>query len=573
MSGVVIVLISVGVSLGFWSALGFSATLIIVEVVPFLTLAVGVDNIFILVHSFEETYHSNLDVTARLSMVMGEVGPSVLLCSFSETVAFAIGSMSSMPAVKTFALFAAGAVFVDFLLQITVFASLLALDARRSENRRCDCMPCVEFDIEEQPHSPSRIAVITKKMADVITRPIPAIFILFFSVLMLAFGLVGMLNISIGLNQQLAFPTNSYINDYFNAINEYLEVGAPVYFVVQGNNFTNISDQNLVCGGQPGCSQNSIVSQAYLASVNPNVSRIALPVSSWIDDYIDWIQPNADCCRIFTETVTVGNTTYYPGDFCTSMLGTTFRNQYCAESCPNVPSCGRPSGDVFSEYLPFFLEDVPNINCAKAGHAAYGSAVLDNNQNYTLISSFMTYHTKLVSSDDFVDALKQARALTDKVSADTGIQVFPYSIFYVYYEQYLTIIGDSLLGVGVSVGAILVITSLLLGSFWAGTIITLIIIMILVDMLGVMYLWNIDLNAISLVNLIMAVGISVEFVAHITRAFCLAPGSHQQRAHHALAKMGSNVVSGIMCTKFAGIVVLAFSVSQIFEVCCRVQCN
>ena len=45
--------------------------------------------------------------------------------------------------------------------------------------------------------------------------------------------------------------------------------------------------------------------------------------------------------------------------------------------------------------------------------------------------------------------------------------------------------------------------------------------MIIVDMLGVMYLWQIPLNAISLVNLIMGVGISVEFVAHITRAFCI----------------------------------------------------
>ncbi len=126
-----------------------------------------------------------------------------------------------------------------------------------------------------------------------------------------------------------------------------------------------------------------------------------------------------------------------------------------------------------------------------------------------------------MTSSDFVDGLKNARKITDQVQQATGLSVFPYSIFYVYYEQYLSIVDDSLLGIGVSMGAILVITSLLLGSFWAGTIITMTIAMIVVDMLGVMYLWGIDLNAISLVNLIMAVGISVEFVAHITRAFCL----------------------------------------------------
>lgn len=51
--GVAVVLLSVLSSLGFFFYLGIPATLIIVEVVPFLVLAVGVDNIFILVQSFQ----------------------------------------------------------------------------------------------------------------------------------------------------------------------------------------------------------------------------------------------------------------------------------------------------------------------------------------------------------------------------------------------------------------------------------------------------------------------------------------------------------------------------------------
>jgi len=50
--GVLIVLMSVVSSIGFFSYLRIPATLIIIEVVPFLVLAVGVDNIFILVHSY-----------------------------------------------------------------------------------------------------------------------------------------------------------------------------------------------------------------------------------------------------------------------------------------------------------------------------------------------------------------------------------------------------------------------------------------------------------------------------------------------------------------------------------------
>jgi len=38
-----------------------------------------------------------------------------------------------MPAVKVFSLYAAMAVLIDFLLQISCFVSILALDARRQE--------------------------------------------------------------------------------------------------------------------------------------------------------------------------------------------------------------------------------------------------------------------------------------------------------------------------------------------------------------------------------------------------------------------------------------------------------
>ena len=48
-------------------------------------------------------------------------------------------------------------------------------------------------------------------------------------------------------------------------------------------------------------------------------------------------------------------------------------------------------------------------------------------------------------------------------------------------------------------------------------VILLVIVMILTDMFGLMYWWSIQLNAVSLVNLVMAVGISVEFCSHITR--------------------------------------------------------
>lgn len=58
MSGVLIVLASVASSLGIFSYFRIPATLIIIEVIPFLVLAVGVDNIFILVQGYQVSCYS-----------------------------------------------------------------------------------------------------------------------------------------------------------------------------------------------------------------------------------------------------------------------------------------------------------------------------------------------------------------------------------------------------------------------------------------------------------------------------------------------------------------------------------
>ena len=78
------------------------------------------------------------------------------------------------------------------------------------------------------------------------------------------------------------------------------------------------------------------------------------------------------------------------------------------------------------------------------------------------------------------------------------------SVFYVYYEQYLTVVHDAIINLSLSTGAIFVVTFILLGfDLWSSLIIVMTILMILASMLGMMYLWDITLNAVSLVNLVM----------------------------------------------------------------------
>merc|ERR1712241_757794 len=94
-------------------------------------------------------------------------------------------------------------------------------------------------------------------------------------------------------------------------------------------------------------------------------------------------------------------------------------------------------------------------------------------------------------------------------------------------------------------------------------IMTLVITMVLADMFGMMYIWNIQLNGVSQINLVVSVGIAVEFCSHVTKAFT---ETKVERVKITLVKMGSVVLSGCTLTNVAGITVLAFAQSQLFEV-------
>ena len=173
---ILLVILSVSSSVGLFSFLGVKVTLIIAEVIPFLVLAVGVDNVFILVHELDrqnflhgpnaapqdyqgpgfsaamsptnshrspfDSTHDEIDTASmplyltaeeRVARTLAKMGPSILLSTITETVAFGLGALVPMPAVRNFALYAAGSVLLNAILQITVFVSAMSLDLKRFE--------------------------------------------------------------------------------------------------------------------------------------------------------------------------------------------------------------------------------------------------------------------------------------------------------------------------------------------------------------------------------------------------------------------------------------------------------
>jgi Niemann-Pick C1 protein len=292
----------------------------------------------------------------------------------------------------------------------------------------------------------------------------------------------------------------------------------------------------MICASA-GCSPQSMANQLGFASLHPSDTRIAQIGTPWLDDYYDWLRHRGatPCCRLYNTT----------GQFCSTNAPQSAKCHICTRGTTRESL----TENEFKQFLPYFLKDNPNLRCAKGGHAAHGSSVALSDEDKTVETShIMGYHSLLISSNDFIEAMQQAYILTDNItrtlqSAGYDVEVFPYSIFYVFYEQYLTIWHDALMNLSISVAAIFVVTFILLGfDITSAFIITLTIAMITCDMIAMMYIWNIEMNAISLVNLVMSIGISLEFCAHICRDFILsAKGSRLKRAEKALAHMGSSV--------------------------------
>ncbi|EGW08630.1 NPC1-like intracellular cholesterol transporter 1 [Cricetulus griseus] len=568
LGGVAVVLGAVVAAMGFYSYLGVPSSLVIIQVVPFLVLAVGADNIFIFVLEYQRLpRRPGEQREAHIGRALGSVAPSMLLCSLSEAICFFLGALTPMPAVRTFALTAGLAIILDFLLQMTAFVALLSLDSKRQEASRPDILCCLSPRKLPPPEQKEGLLLrfFRKIYAPFLLHRFirPAVLLLFLA--LFGANLYLMCHISVGLDQELALPEDSYLIDYFLFLNQYFEVGPPVYFVTtSGYNFSSEAGMNAICSSA-GCDSFSLTQKIQYASEFPEQSYIGIAASSWVDDFIDWLTPSS-CCRLYA---------FGPnkGDFCPS----TDTSLNCLKNCMNF-TLGpvRPTVEQFHKYLPWFLDDPPNIRCPKGGLAAYRTSVNLSSDGQVIASQFMAYHRPLRNSQDFTEALRTSRLLAANITAelrkvpgtDPNFEVFPYTISNVFYEQYLTVLPEGIFTLALCFVPTFVVCYLLLGLDMRSGILNLLsIIMILVDTIGLMAVWGITYNAVSLINLVTAVGMSVEFVSHLTRSFAVSTKpTRLERAKDATVSMGSAVFAGVAMTNFPGILILGFAQAQLIQI-------
>lgn len=99
---------------------------VIMCVTPFMILAIGVDDAFILTNSFVQLSHLK-DQKVRIYKTLMAVGPSIAITSITNTVAFGIGVFTPTKQMSLFCFCISIAVLLDYIFTFTLFLPILVL--------------------------------------------------------------------------------------------------------------------------------------------------------------------------------------------------------------------------------------------------------------------------------------------------------------------------------------------------------------------------------------------------------------------------------------------------------------
>ena len=105
---------------------------------------------------------------------------------------------------------------------------------------------------------------------------------------------------------------------------------------------------------------------------------------------------------------------------------------------------------------------------------------------------------------------------------------------------------------GLAMACVALITLLLLADFVICFMVLICIVLTLVDLVGFLHFWDITIDTLSCVNIVLAVGLCVDYSAHIAHAFIVSQGAYhyssQKEVRHQIRvdnshQTGFNVIS------------------------------
>ncbi|KAM9022695.1 patched domain-containing protein 3 [Ara ararauna] len=484
---------------------------------PFLILGVGVDDMFIMIASWEQSLRKKdkPDVNFLLAETYSEAALSVTITTLTDVLAFFIGTWTAFPSVRSFCLYTGTAFVFCYIYTMTFFGAIIVLNHKREQGNRhwLTCMP-VEVDKDQaeksclynaccigncsgqssQPESEHPMSMFfTKYYGPFLTNKwIKALVVLLYGVY-LGGSIYGCTQIREGIDLRNLANDDSYVIPYYDDNDKYFSAYGPrVMVVVTGSvDYWN----ETVRLGIENCTQDL----EGISYVDKNFSQ------SWL--------------RAYTE--------------------------FAKQQSLNINDKG-----IFIGNLPELFQYVQTFEW-------------DINKTHDKIeaSRFFIQTVNVTSAIDEKNLVHQLREKAEQCS----ISLMVYHPAFIYYDQYLVIVQNTIQNVIVAAGAMLVVSLLLIPNPLCCLWVTFAIASVIVGVAGFMTFWNVNLDSISMINLVICIGFSVDFSAHVSYAFVVSRESTaNNRAIDALSLLGYPVLQGAVST-ILGVVALAAAKTYIFR--------
>lgn len=491
MSFAALVVVGISISAGFSISSAFGLFFGPVHsLLPFILLGIGVDDAFVIVNAFNRernvprSQEDNDSIVKRTSRSLARAGASITVTSLTDLVAFAISSSSGLPALASFCAYASICIFFLWLFASTFFSACLVLDERRQRDNRREFLCCLtrKKEIEEEDDNIFEEGFVSryfrKYHAPAILSPVGKALTLLIFAGLVGFGFYGTLNLSVEDSQRSFVPSGSYLNDYLSATDQYFpSEGVDLFFVFEGQSAIYDSRQELaeLDSRLSGKSQ----SPPYIAE--PVSEEAYRNVMTGLYDYL-----------VINGSEGLGNVT----------LGED----------------GWPTNE--DDFIDL-LESYTSFSSPGAVYARDLSMSEDGTLQAIRVKSEYVRLTKNNNGDVIDDADRQIEAMDatrDMVASWSDLPpAFPYSAKFLTVEGFKIIKRELFQNVILALVAVGIIVLVTVASPVTALLITVAVGCCIVEILGFMYALGIVIDSVSVINITLAVGLSVDYSAHVSR--------------------------------------------------------
>eukprot|EP00732_Lithocolla_globosa_P001743 Lithocolla_globosa_v1_NODE_944_length_3053_cov_15.868913.p1 type:complete len:955 gc:universal NODE_944_length_3053_cov_15.868913:172-3036(+) len=505
-------------SLGVCSMIGIPFNYVN-SVFPFILLAIGVDNCFILFVAFSGTNVSD-SLEHRSGESLAHAGVSVTVTSLTNFSAFIIGCTTSLPAITSFCVYTALAIISLYFFQITFFVACIVLDERRVlANRRDCCSSCCGslgvLKTQEQldlyvarTNNRGRLSrFLENKLAPFVLNIWCKLFIVF-----LALGFIGVSAYNATQITIADYISNSLSDDSylvaFQDISEqaFVDYGSPVFIVISQENLDYFEIQDFLSDLPTLISDNEYVQEAT-------------PVTfiDWYSAYLLWL-PTSPFSDLLDE-----------------------------QDRP-------PTSSDFHSWLAVFL------GTEEGNPYADDVILVPGDRGLTILTARWTATYEPL--DGTIPEIRAMQTLRDTCN-DLEYLTFPWTYDYIDWEQNAVVEDEIARNLLLTFAVIFLITLILLAHPWMALLVMIFVGATVLDIIGAMYLWGLTFDSITVVNLILAVGLSVDYTAHMAHCFMLQLGTREHRVTQTYADIAPGVIYGGISTLLA-VIILAGSSSYVF---------